>query len=87
MRCADAEVKISIHDRGTPIPRDRLDGIFNRHKGRNQLTTPAAGAPQGSLGLGPYIAQQIVQTHRGSIEVESTAELGTTFTVCPPRHA
>jgi signal transduction histidine kinase len=82
----EADVTITIHNRGTPIARDRLDGIFNPFKGRNQVTTPAAGGPQGSLGLGLYIAQQIVEAHRGSIEVESTAEAGTTFIVCLPRH-
>ena len=31
-------------------------------------------------------AQQIVQAHQGSIEVESSAQHGTTFTVSLPRH-
>lgn len=82
----EADVQISIQNRGTPIPRERLDGIFNPMKPRNKIVEPAGGGPQGSLGLGLYIAQQIVQAHNGSIKVESTAERGTTFTVCLPRH-
>lgn len=82
----DADVRISIQNRGTPIPRDRLDGIFNPMKPRNKIIEPATGGPQGSLGLGLYIAQQIVQAHDGFIEVESNVEHGTTFTVCLPRH-
>lgn len=80
------DVQISIHNRGKPIPKDRLNGIFNPMRPRNKVVEPAAGGPQGSLGLGLYIAQQIVQAHQGSIEVESSAENGTTFTVCLPRH-
>jgi signal transduction histidine kinase len=82
----DRDIRISIHNQGTPIPKDRLDGIFNPMKPRNKIVEPAMGGPQGSLGLGLYIAQQIVQAHKGSIEVVSTAELGTKFTVCLPRH-
>ncbi|HEX8830382.1 MAG TPA: sensor histidine kinase [Longimicrobium sp.] len=81
-----ADVRITIHNRGTPIPQDRLDGIFNPFKSRHAVVAPAAGGPQGSLGLGLFIAQQIVEAHNGTIEVVSTAEHGTTFTVCLPRH-
>ncbi|MBA2669420.1 MAG: sensor histidine kinase [Gemmatimonadetes bacterium] len=82
----DRDIRISIHNQGTPIPKNRLDGIFNPMKPRNKIVEPAMGGPQGSLGLGLFIAQQIVQAHKGSIEVVSTAELGTKFTVCLPRH-
>ncbi len=82
----DRDVRISIHNQGTPIPKNRLDGIFNPMKPRDKIVEPAMGGPQGSLGLGLYIAQQIVQAHKGSIEVVSTAELGTKFMICLPRH-
>jgi signal transduction histidine kinase len=81
----ESDVTITIHNTGTPIPRDRLDGIFNPMRPRDKIVEPSAGSPQGSLGLGLYIAQQIVHSHHGFIEVESTAEHGTTFTVCLPR--
>jgi signal transduction histidine kinase len=38
----------------------------------------------GSVGLGLYIAREIVAAHRGTIDVESSAELGTVFTVRVP---
>jgi signal transduction histidine kinase len=82
----EGDVRISIHNRGKPISRDRLNGIFNPMKPRDRIIEPTTGGPQGSLGLGLFIAQQIVQAHKGSIEVTSTAEHGTTFTVCLPLH-
>lgn len=40
--------------------------------------------PSSGLGLGVYIAQQIVMAHRGRIDVVSSAEQGTTFRVSLP---
>jgi K+-sensing histidine kinase KdpD len=37
-------------------------------------------------GLGLYVVQQIVQAHDGTIKVEWSAELDTTFSVRLPRH-
>jgi signal transduction histidine kinase len=39
----------------------------------------------GSIGLGLYIVREIVHAKGGTIEVVSTAEQGTTFTVRIPR--
>ncbi|MBA3467844.1 MAG: HAMP domain-containing histidine kinase, partial [Gemmatimonadaceae bacterium] len=43
--------------------------------------------PTGNLGLGLYIADRIVSAHKGKIEVDSSEERGTTFTVRLPRTA
>jgi signal transduction histidine kinase len=43
--------------------------------------------PNAGLGLGLYIAQQIVDGQGGSIEVRSEEGNGTTFTVRLPRRA
>ena len=81
------DVMVSVHNHGTPIPRDRLNAIFNPLKSRGKVMEASAGGPQGSLGLGLYIAEQIVRAHRGSIRLTSSASAGTTFTVCLPRRA
>jgi hypothetical protein len=39
----------------------------------------------GSIGLGLYIVREIVVAKGGTVEVSSTAEKGTTFTVRIPR--
>ena len=40
----------------------------------------------GSIGLGLYIAREVARSHGGTIDVTSSAEAGTTFTVRLPLH-
>jgi signal transduction histidine kinase len=40
-----------------------------------------------SSGLGLYIVREVVRAHGGTVEVESDAEHGTTFTVSLPARA
>jgi signal transduction histidine kinase len=79
------EVTIGIHNRGAPIPEDQLDGIFNAMKRKGETAT--SGGSSANLGLGLYIADQIVRAHKGTIEVESSEDRGTTFTVHLPRQS
>jgi signal transduction histidine kinase len=78
----DKEVTVAVHNRGAAIPEDQLDGIFNAMK-RQGLKGGAASTS--NLGLGLYIADQIVRAHKGRIDVESSEDRGTTFTVHLPR--
>jgi signal transduction histidine kinase len=82
---ADEEVTIAVHNRGPAIPAEQLNGIFNPMKSREATGSSAGGGPSGNLGLGLYIAERIVNAHGGRIDVESSEELGTTFTVHLPR--
>lgn len=79
------EATVAVHNRGTVIPSDGLDGIFNPLRARESPRKAAAAGPTGSLGLGLYIAERIVSAHGGRIDVESSEERGTTFTVRLPR--
>jgi len=79
------EAHVSVHNRGTVIPPERLDGIFNPMRMRESPRKSAPAGPTGSLGLGLYIAECIVSAHGGRIDVESSEEHGTTFTVQLPR--
>jgi signal transduction histidine kinase len=80
----DEDAVITIHNRGTVISADRLDGIFNPMKMSGSRLQASAHGPSGNLGLGLYIAERIVYAHGGRIEVESSEERGTTFTVHLP---
>jgi signal transduction histidine kinase len=81
----EEQVAIAVHNRGGAIPADQIVGIFNPMKQRDAISR-SRGGPTGSLGLGLYIADQIVRAHEGRIEVASSETLGTTFTVYLPRH-
>lgn len=74
---ADAVV-IGIHNHGAPIPASLARRIFDPMKRRQ------SGSSE-HLGLGLYIAEQIVTAHNGRIDVSSSASEGTTFTVHLPR--
>jgi signal transduction histidine kinase len=80
------QVSIAVHNGGATIPPEQLDGIFNPMKATRSPQQASAAGPTGSLGLGLYIAEQIVSAHGGRITVESSEERGTTFTVQLPRH-
>ena len=81
----DKEITIAVNNRGTPIPPDQLNGIFNPMKSTETGGQAGAGGPSGNLGLGLYIADRIVFAHEGKIDVDSSDEHGTTFTIHLPR--
>ena len=80
------EVTVAVHNNGAAIPREELDGIFTAMKRKDAKVDAATGGPSSNLGLGLYIADRIVNAHKGRLEVESSEEGGTTFTVHLPRH-
>jgi sigma-B regulation protein RsbU (phosphoserine phosphatase) len=72
-------VILTVHNGGAPIPGDLLPFVFEPlARGR----TDSSGR---SIGLGLFIARGIVSAHGGDIEVSSSAETGTTFTVTLPK--
>ena len=81
---ADAVVVLSVHNEGPPIPPDLLPTLFDPLK-RYATQESVAQRMLGSIGLGLYIVREIVAANGGTVAVTSTAEEGTTFTVCIPR--
>ena len=74
-------VLLEVRNEGPPIPPETMPRLFEAfQRGDAGRTRNADG-----LGLGLFIAQQIVEAHGGSISVRSTAAEGTTFTVRWPR--
>jgi PAS domain S-box-containing protein len=74
------DVRIGVHNHGPSIPLNMMAVLFEPFR----RAVPEDRSP-GGLGLGLYIADQIVRAHGGTIDVESTNEQGTTFTVRLPR--
>jgi signal transduction histidine kinase len=70
----DPYIQIVFTDTGCGIPTDSLETIFHPF-----FTTKHKGS-----GLGLSISNQIVQEHKGSIDVESQLNKGSTFSVNLP---
>lgn len=83
LRVVQGYALLSVHNAGAPIADGAKASLFNPMVRHLQNGNSEYGAGAG-LGLGLYIASAIVSAHHGTIEVESTAERGTTFTVRIP---
>jgi signal transduction histidine kinase len=75
------EAVIEVRNAGEPIPREQAARLFEPFE-----RGTATGSAQRSIGLGLYISRQIVTAHAGTIDVRSTDEGETVFTVRLPRH-
>ncbi|AZF16388.1 MULTISPECIES: sensor histidine kinase [unclassified Pseudomonas] len=73
----------TVHNSGEAIPEDVLPFIFNP-MGRFSQRTAINHGPTEGLGLGLFIASEIVASHGGAIEVSSDTEQGTVFSVRVP---
>ncbi len=71
-------VRLVVKDRGIGIAPEDQQRIFERFE-------RAASRNFGGLGLGLYIARQIVEAHGGTIRVSSELGVGSSFTVELPR--
>jgi len=76
-------VLITVHNFGAVIPQSEIFGIFSPFK-RLKAGVPVE-RDSSNLGLGLYIADRIVKAHSGTIDVTSSAEDGTFFTISLPR--
>ena len=73
-RCVDEVYVLEIVDTGKGIPADDLSKVLDPF-----FTTRAGGT-----GLGLFVVQQIVQAHKGSVDIESTVGQGTVVTLTFP---
>ncbi|PZW63380.1 signal transduction histidine kinase [Pseudomonas sp. URMO17WK12:I6] len=72
-----------VQNYGEPIPPSALPTLFDPEGRYSRYTDSEPGTSSG-LGLGLFIAAQIVEGHGGKMEVESTLEDGTIFRVTLP---
>lgn len=73
------EVRIIVHDAGAGIHARDLERIFDRFQ------RAVSADHHGGLGIGLYLARQIVEAHAGRLHVSSSPGTGTTFTIDLPR--
>lgn len=67
--------RVDIEDTGMGIPEEQCNEVFKR------FWRSEAAAAQEGVGLGLYLAQEIVTRQRGYISVKSAVGAGTTFSV------
>lgn len=77
---AGSEALLEIKDTGIGIAPEDIPHIFERFYRADR----SRSREQGSSGLGLSIAQSIIRARQGTIEVESTPNSGSTFTVRLP---
>ena len=80
------EVTLRVHNLGQPIAEDAIATLFDPlvRSPSEDISQPGTST---SLGLGLFIIKEVVDAHKGSIEVTSSEADGTTFTVVLPRNA
>lgn len=74
-------VTLAVHNGGPPIPPEVLPYVFE------PLARGRAEGASHNIGLGLFIARAIVQAHGGQIQVSSSTDAGTTFTITLPKAA
>lgn len=72
----DHSIQIEVSDQGMGIDEKDLPHIFDRFYRADKSRSKISG-----YGLGLSIAKEIVESHRGTVSVESKPEKGTTFTL------
>jgi signal transduction histidine kinase len=77
----DNLVSLEVCNKGPPIPKELLGTMFDPLVHGRRSDQKSRG-----LGLGLFIVNEIVSAHRGTIELTSSLEAGTIFSVHLPRH-
>jgi two-component system, sensor histidine kinase and response regulator len=75
----EGHVEAQVHNMGV-IPAEQMAQLFDPFRSTVHGRMGAAG-----LGLGLFVARELVLAHGGTMLVTSTKELGTTFTLSLPR--
>lgn len=72
---------VCVHNTGNPISQESIPHLFERFYRVTETRNKAVGT-----GLGLSIVKQIVKHHNGHIDVQSSNETGTVFTVYLPMY-
>ncbi|MCE5332768.1 MAG: response regulator [Bacteroidales bacterium] len=72
------DIQVKVIDQGVGIPREKRPFLFDRFTSANEIQS--LGNQRGS-GIGLNLVKELVDLHKGVIDVESEPGKGTTFTV------
>lgn len=75
-------LRFEISDTGIGIPKDLLEKVCSAFTQADISSTWTAGK---GVGLGLYIASQLIFAHNAEMEIESTENVGTTISVIFPK--
>jgi heavy metal sensor kinase len=79
-RFDDGQAVVEVNDDGIGIPAEALPRVFDRFF----RVDPSRSRRTGGTGLGLSIAKAVIERHRGTIDVRSELNEGTTFLVTLP---
>lgn len=79
------DVVVTVCNQGEPIAPDAHAAIFEPLVRASTAAAQSQERSKTSLGLGLFIVREIALGHGGTVEVQSTAETGTVFTLRFPR--
>ncbi|MFL6673915.1 MAG: ATP-binding protein [Massilia sp.] len=80
----EQEVTVAVNNKGPIIPANKIATVFDPLV-RLAAQDTLVDARDTSLGIGMFIAREIICAHSGTIAVESNETEGTTFSVTLPR--
>jgi len=79
-------ITLQVHNTGAAIPDEALPLLFEPMVQASKAGSGSGTRSSTSMGLGLYIVKEIARGHGGTIDVESSTEAGTTFTLHLPRN-
>lgn len=74
----EGEIEIKVSDQGIGIEAGRLPDLFSGPGPTGQRSGPSG------TGLGLYLTRRLAEAHGGRLQVESTPDIGSVFTLCLP---
>lgn len=77
VRAEDGVVRVTVADQGMGMPPETIANLFKRY----YRSEGARRVEAGGMGIGSYIAREMVALHGGRILVESEEGRGSSFTV------
>jgi signal transduction histidine kinase len=79
VRADGRDAEVAVIDGGPGIPEEDLQRIFGRFERASSMRN------YGGLGLGLYVARQIIEAHGGSVSARNLPKRGARFVVRLPR--